>query len=58
MLDLHLGMDGPRSMLYTTVVDDISLEADDLEIQGSRHGQYMRLAAIVNFDSRNTVRLV
>jgi hypothetical protein len=44
-------------MLYTTVVDDTSLEADGLENQGSRHGQYMRLAAIVNFDSRNTVSL-
>jgi hypothetical protein len=57
LLDLHLDMDGPRSMLYTTVVDDTSLEADGLENQGSRHGQYMRLAAIVNFDSRNTVSL-
>ncbi|KAI1812738.1 muts domain V-domain-containing protein [Poronia punctata] len=53
--DLHLGMDGPQSMLYTSVVDDTSLETDDLENQGSNQGHLMRLATSVNLDSRFTI---
>ncbi|KAI8956371.1 muts domain V-domain-containing protein [Xylaria longipes] len=55
LLDLHLGMDGPQSMLYTTVVDDAVLEADNYQTRGSRQGQLMRLATSINFDSRLTI---
>ncbi|KAI1826467.1 putative MSH5 protein [Xylaria intraflava] len=54
LLDLHLGMDGPRSMLYTSVVDDDVVEAVD-QNQGSRQGQLMRLAASINLDSQLTI---
>ncbi|TGJ88151.1 hypothetical protein E0Z10_g516 [Xylaria hypoxylon] len=55
LLDLHLGMDGPQSMLYTTVVDDTVLEADAHQSQGSRQGQLMRLATSINLDSQLSV---
>ncbi|KAI0489521.1 muts domain V-domain-containing protein [Xylaria cf. heliscus] len=55
LLDLHLGMDGPQSMLYTTVVDDAELEADNYQNRGSRQGQLMRLATSINLDSRLTI---
>ncbi|KAI1130465.1 muts domain V-domain-containing protein [Nemania abortiva] len=55
LLDLHLGIDGPQSMLYTTVVDDSVLEADNDHSRGSRQGQLMRLATFVNLDSQLTI---
>ncbi|KAI1154751.1 muts domain V-domain-containing protein [Nemania diffusa] len=55
LLDLHLGIDGPQSMLYTTVVDDDMLEADNHHSRGSRQGQLMRLATSVNLDSQLTI---
>ncbi|KAI0450679.1 muts domain V-domain-containing protein [Xylaria acuta] len=55
LLDLHVGMDGPQSMLYTTVVDDAVLEADNYQNRGSRQGQLMRLATSINLDSRLTI---
>lgn len=58
LLDLHLGIDGPQSMLYTTVVDDDMLEADNHHSRGSRQGQLMRLATSVNLDSQLTVRFL
>ncbi|KAJ2987793.1 hypothetical protein NUW58_g4315 [Xylaria curta] len=54
LLTLHLEMDGPQSMLYTTVVDDAIPEADK-HSRGSRQGQLMRLAMFVNLDSRLTI---
>ncbi|KAI1436577.1 putative MSH5 protein [Xylaria sp. CBS 124048] len=54
LLDLHLGMDGPRSMLYTSVVHDDLVEADG-QGQESRQGQLMRLAATINLDSQFTI---
>ncbi|KAI1180496.1 muts domain V-domain-containing protein [Nemania sp. FL0916] len=57
LLDLRLGMDGPQSMLYTTVVDDALLEADHNQNHGSKQGQLMRLATSINLDSRVTVRI-
>ncbi|KAJ8127600.1 hypothetical protein O1611_g6036 [Lasiodiplodia mahajangana] len=55
LLDLHLGIDGPQSMLYTTVVDDPVLEDDNHQSRGSRQGQLMRLATSVNLDSHLTI---
>ncbi|KAI3331791.1 muts domain V-domain-containing protein [Xylariaceae sp. AK1471] len=55
LLDLQLGMAGPQSMLYTSVVDDTVLEDDDNKGQGSRQGQLMRLAASINLDSQFTI---
>lgn len=57
LLDLDLGMAGPLSMLYTTVVDDNMMEADGRQNEGSRQGQLMRLATSINLDSQLTVRL-
>jgi DNA mismatch repair protein MSH5 len=56
LVDLQLGMGGPLSMQYTTVVDDTVLEMENDEGRGSRQGQLMRLAASVNLDSQLTVR--
>ncbi len=53
LADLYLGMDGPQSMLYSTVVDDTVLEDQS---RGSRQGQLMRLATFVNLDSQLSVR--
>ncbi|KAI0197764.1 muts domain V-domain-containing protein [Astrocystis sublimbata] len=55
LLDLHLGMDGPQTMLYTSVVDELLPESGDDQTRGSRQGQLMRLATSVNLDSRLTV---
>ncbi|KAI1744377.1 putative MSH5 protein [Xylaria scruposa] len=55
LLDLHLAMDGSQSMLYTTVVDDATLEADNHQNLGSRQGQLMRLATSIDLDSRLTI---
>ncbi|KAI0858379.1 putative MSH5 protein [Xylaria cubensis] len=55
LLDLHLGMDGSQSMLYTTVVDDTTLDADNYQNLGSRQGQLMRLATSIDLDSRLTI---
>ncbi|KAI0914150.1 putative MSH5 protein [Ustulina deusta] len=52
LADLYLGMDGPQSMLYSTVVDDTVLEDQS---RGSRQGQLMRLATFVNLDSQLSI---
>ncbi|KAI2635026.1 putative MSH5 protein [Xylaria nigripes] len=54
LLELRLGMDGPRNVLYTSVVDDTMAEANG-QSQGSRQGQLMRLAASINLDSQLTI---
>ncbi|KAF2963891.1 hypothetical protein GQX73_g9690 [Xylaria multiplex] len=55
LLDLQLGMDGPQTMLYTTIVDDTALEADAHTSRGSRQGQLMRLATSINLDSQLSI---
>ncbi|KAI1115243.1 muts domain V-domain-containing protein [Nemania sp. NC0429] len=55
LLELCLGMDGPQSMLYTTVVDDVVPEIADHHSRGSRQGQLMRLATFVNLNSHLTI---
>ncbi|KAI0443128.1 muts domain V-domain-containing protein [Xylaria telfairii] len=55
LLDLHLGMDGPQSMIYTTVVDDTVVDVDNYQDGGSRQGRLMRLATSINLDSRLTI---
>ncbi|GAW18856.1 hypothetical protein ANO14919_083380 [Xylariales sp. No.14919] len=55
LLEYQLGMDGPQSMLYTTVVDDTVLDADTHESQGCRQGKLMRLATSINLDSQLSI---
>ncbi|KAI1197518.1 muts domain V-domain-containing protein [Nemania serpens] len=55
LLDLCLGMDGPQTMLYTTVVDDAVPEADGHHSRGSRQGHLMRLATFIDLDSQLTI---
>ncbi|KAI1265648.1 muts domain V-domain-containing protein [Xylariaceae sp. FL1019] len=60
LLSLDFGMDARPSMLYTTVVDDTSFEADPSTVheggpEGSKHNQLMRLATSINIDSKITV---
>lgn len=51
-------MDGPQTMLYTTVVDDAVPEADGHHSRGSRQGHLMRLATFIDLDSQLTVRIL
>ncbi|KAI0508600.1 putative MSH5 protein [Xylaria bambusicola] len=48
LADLHIEMGGSQSMVYATVVDNNVLEDQD---RGSRQGQLMRLATLINLDS-------
>lgn len=57
LLALNLETPGRQSVLFTSVVDDIMDEADDIGgHESSRQGRLMRLGTSINLDSRLTVR--
>ncbi|KAI1365065.1 putative MSH5 protein [Xylaria arbuscula] len=52
LADLHISMNGSQSMTYATIVDNNVLEDQG---RGSRQGQLMRLATIINLDSQISI---
>ncbi|KAI0845599.1 muts domain V-domain-containing protein [Daldinia vernicosa] len=56
LLALNLETPGRQSVLFTSVVDDIMDEADDIGgHESSRQSRLMRLATSINLDSRLTI---